>query len=103
MFRSLITAAALAALAVPVGAVAAAPQGAAPQTVDLNVPCQGPNHFNCTWYGKKISPRQATTAKPSYTDAFWVNFTREDGSYCRYRLVPTRALKCGAEWPLQSF
>ena len=98
MKKTLITIAAVAAVALP-GAAIAGDSGAAPRTVDLNVACTFPNQLNCTWYGEKIWPG-ASDNPPVYTATFWFNYADPDGQFCRYRLVPIRQLTCTDHWPL---
>lgn len=74
--------------------------GAAPQEVDLNVPCQSQNQLNCTWYGQSYAPGTSENPPP-YTAAFWYNWAKPDQvTFCRYRLVPDRRLTCATHWPL---
>lgn len=82
------------------GVAAAAGMGAAPRDVDLTIPCQRPNQLNCSWYGQRLAAR-TSESPPPYTGTLWYNWAEPDGkTFCRYLLVPQRALVCADHWPL---
>lgn len=84
------------------GAASAVQMGAAPQKVNLVIPCQRANQLNCTWYGERYAARTSENP-PLYTATQWYNYVEPDGkTFCRYQLVPFRALTCADHWPLKS-
>jgi hypothetical protein len=78
----------------------ASSMGAAPQKVNLAIPCQRANQLNCTWYGQHYAARTSENP-PLYTQTYWTNFVKPNGkTFCQYRLVPARMLTCANHWPL---
>jgi hypothetical protein len=84
-------------------ATAATDQGAAPQSVDLNVPCQTANQLNCAWYGTGYAPGTSENP-PSYSAMQYYSWAKDDRStFCRYYTgAPFRGLVCATHWPLTS-